>query len=66
MKCLRCGKSFINSVPTITNSGTLAVKDIMTKKWCADCNQFCSNILFRESSAYMLPRNKIQDPMKRM
>ena len=66
MKCLRCGKEYTNAVPPVTNNGKFSENAIMADGWCDKCNQFCSNVLFRNSSAYAIPKNEMQDPMKRI
>ena len=48
--CKRCGKPYTNPMPEITYPD--GVCEIATTEYCAGCNAFLMNVLFRWSSAY--------------
>ena len=50
MICIRCGKDYEYTVPEATHPGDNT--EIASAEYCAGCNAFIMNIVFRESSAY--------------
>ena len=53
-RCLRCGKEFSNPVPEVVNPE--GNREIATKEWCPKCNGLAMGIIFRQSSAYKIPK----------
>ena len=61
-KCLRCGRSFENPVPEITNPG--GNTEIATDEYCADCNRLVMSLVNRYSSAYW-KKGELSDPLRK-
>lgn len=61
-KCRRCGREFDNPVPEVTYPK--GSHEVACAEWCADCNAFVMNIVYREFTAYMRKKGSLYDPVR--
>jgi hypothetical protein len=61
-KCRRCGVKFTDPCPVVTNDE--GIPEIASMEWCADCNQYVMNIVFRYGSAYKASPGTLNDPFR--
>lgn len=61
-RCRRCGKEFDSPVPEVTYPG--GIVEIASHEWCAECNAFAMNIVYRWSSAYRVDPKNLVDPVR--
>lgn len=61
-KCRRCGTEFTDPRPIVTNDE--GIPEIASKEWCADCNKYVMNVVFRHNSAYRASPGTLKDPFR--